>query len=79
MGTQSQQAQAQLGMFGAMSRAGGGAGNASLLQKAGNSQNPMLLKVSVLQLRLCCLQIESKFIPFIPYLLAAAQRAQRGG
>lgn len=46
MGTQSQQAQAQLGMFGAMSRTGGGAGNATLLQKAGNSQNPMLLKVS---------------------------------
>lgn len=47
MGTQSQ-AQAQLGMFGAMSRAGGvGGANASLLQKAGNTQNPMLLKVSV--------------------------------
>lgn len=39
----------QLGMFGSLGRVGP---NASLLQKAGNSQNPMLLKVSAEMLQI---------------------------
>jgi len=35
-----------LGMFGPMGSMGRGVGNSSMLHKAGNSQNPMLLKVS---------------------------------
>jgi len=34
-----------MGMFGPMGSMGRGVGNSSMLHKAGNSQNPMLLKV----------------------------------